>query len=313
MNTQETNSNFSNNMTVREFMNRNKKSDSSEKSFVSGIDTSTTIRIPVYKLKSTDMAQRAFRESHVKKIVDNFDKNKLQPIVVSLRDDVYYIVDGDHRTAAARVKFGKNYLMECKVVTGLTEQEEADLFVSLNEDRLPLTASDDARGKFYAGKKNIIDLYNICKKNHCIYDIKIHENTDDTDNSKMEGWRKIKCIKAMERTYEKLRYNYDDMFRVIKLLSTTWGDNNKDVFQEPMIKMMAVLVKTYGNEMSDRIFISRLSASPDTTPLMLINNANIDRISKKVKTEMKMARAAVYQYNTVRGKTKKLDVSKLGI
>lgn len=310
--TQDVNNKIANNMTVREFRNRCKSNTNiSENNLLNDVDTSTTVRIPVYKLKSTNMAQRAFREKHVQNIVNNFDKNKLQPIVVSYRDSIYYIVDGDHRTAAVRVKFGKDFLMECKVITGLTEQEEADLFVSLNEDRIPLTASDDARGKFYAGKQHIVDLYNICKKNHCVFDIKVQETRDDNNTDDTSIWRKVKCIKAMERTYEELGYNYDDMFRVIKLLSATWVDD-KDVFQEPMIKMMAVLVKTYGDEMSDKTFISRLSASPNHTPSKLIYAGREDRFTK-AKLEKRMARIAVYQYNTAKGRTKKLEINKLGI
>lgn len=311
MNTQESNK-IASNMTVREFRNRNKfSSNVSDTSSSNDVDMSTTVRIPVNKLKSTNMAQRVFKKPHVEEIIDNFDKNQLQPIVVSFRDGIYYIVDGDHRTAAVRVKFGNDYLMECKVVNGLTEKQEADLFVKLNENRIPLTASEDARGKFYAGEQQILDLYNICKKNHCIFDIKVQENSNDDDIEDKSDWRKVKCIKAMERTYEGLGYNYDDMFRIIKLLNTTWADD-KDTFQEPMIKMMAVLIKTYGDEMVDKTFISRLSASPDHTPSKLIYAGREDRFTK-AKLEKRMARIAVYQYNTAKGRTKKLEINKLGI
>lgn len=300
------------NMTVREFLGRKKLETNNFAGKRDGeISEPKIMTIPVMKLKSTSFAQRVFIKSHVQKIVDNFDPKQLQPIVVSHRDGCYYIVDGDHRTAAVRIKFGREHLMNCMVVEGLTETEEAKLFIDLNKNRKPLTAVDEAKGRYNSGDKVIRDLYKICEKNHILLDIKV-ETANKADNASEDVYvGTVKCVRGIERVYRDLGYDYDKMFRIVKLLSSTWFDD-KNTFQEPMLKMMALLIETYGDEISDRVFISNLSASSETTPDKIMSKARERKFSRE-RVEIEMARIVVDRYNTGKAgkRNKKLEKYKL--
>lgn len=307
-------SNPTDNITVREFLNR-KKLETND--FTGKRDRESSepkmMAIPVMKLKSTSFAQRAIIQSHVQNIADNFDPKQLQPIVVSHRNGCYYILDGEHRTAAVRIKFGKEHLMNCMVIEGLTEQEEAKLFIDLNKNRKPLKAVDEAKGRYNSGDKVIRDLYKICEKNHVLLDIKV-ETAKKAENVSEDAYiGTIKCVRGIERVYKNLGYDYDKMSRIIKLLGSTWADD-KDTFQEPMIKMMALLVETYGDEISDKVFVSKLSASSETTPDKIMSEAKTAVKFTHEKVELEMTKNVINHYNkTEKGgkRTKKLDTKRI--
>jgi len=81
--------------------------------------------------------QRATNIKRVQKIVDNFNPNAIGTIYLSMRnDESLHIIDGAHRVLALRqLGLEENYI-NAQVYFGLTPQQEAQLFVIMNESRV---------------------------------------------------------------------------------------------------------------------------------------------------------------------------------
>ena len=76
----------------------------------------------------------------INRIAGNWDWNLFQPLVVARRDDGrLFVVDGQHRLAAARLRRDVMQL-PCVIFASAAPAEEADVFVKLNQERRPLSA-----------------------------------------------------------------------------------------------------------------------------------------------------------------------------
>lgn len=71
-------------------------------------------------------------ERRVFQIAANWDEAKCDAILVSYRDGRFYIVDGQHRTAAAKLAGKRD--MYSKILVGKTELEEYELFSGQDEN-----------------------------------------------------------------------------------------------------------------------------------------------------------------------------------
>lgn len=99
---------------------------------------------------------RPVRNEIAKTWANNFDMRLVGSIIVSRRDGVYYIIDGQHRVQAAKIKGVK--MLPCIVHEKLSYQEEADLFVELNKQRRGLLVYDVFNGQREAGDAEAIEL-----------------------------------------------------------------------------------------------------------------------------------------------------------
>ena len=80
-------------------------------------------KLSVNKLKTDMSYQSPVKDAQVKKIVKDFDPQKLHTIVVNRRDDMnFYIIDGQHRVEA--LKELSIPLVEATVHEGLTIQQD---------------------------------------------------------------------------------------------------------------------------------------------------------------------------------------------
>jgi hypothetical protein len=76
----------------------------------------------------------------IRRIAANWDWGLCQPLYVARRSDgKLYVVDGQHRWAAAKLR-GDVWQLPCVVRSFASTEEEAAAFVALNQERTPLTA-----------------------------------------------------------------------------------------------------------------------------------------------------------------------------
>ena len=95
---------------------------------------------------------RGIRRAHVNEIKNGFRDDMVQPAIVSFRDGRYYIVDHQHQSQAIFElnKCDPNTPILCKVLTGLTYEQEADLYYRLNTGSKPLNFNDKMVGRIEA-------------------------------------------------------------------------------------------------------------------------------------------------------------------
>lgn len=262
------------------YLEQKRKANATDNNSDSRENKSDMMSLPVHKLKVVYTAQRALTKS-VENIVKNFNSNLFMPIVVSERDGIYYVIDGQHRLFAARKLFGEDYLMECKVIHGLSQMEESNLFVKLNSSSKPLQYADKAKGLYYGNDEVTVNIYNICK-NHGV-----ELGIEDDKRASMDG--RITAVKALTDTYNKIGAKQTD--RLVKLLNDTW-DGKSTAFKQEMIKAVGVILSLYGRELDDNKFIKKLGK---VNPAELIRMAKSDRVTN-AKTEAKIARIMVNNY-----------------
>lgn len=96
--------------------------------------------VPVAKCRTEPGAQRAFVQAWADKIAAEFDPDLIGfPFVAAHpdEDDVFVIIDGQHRIDAVKKALGIDQLIECEVVRGVSIARAAQLYRGRNAIRLP--------------------------------------------------------------------------------------------------------------------------------------------------------------------------------
>ncbi|MEG3177032.1 DUF6551 family protein [Sphingomonas sp. RB3P16] len=94
----------------------------------------------------------------IRRIAVEWDWSLCQPLVVARRnDDSLWVIDGQHRLAAARAR-RDIYDLPCVIVASQGAREEAASFVALNQQRRPLAALDIFRAALAAGDMDALAI-----------------------------------------------------------------------------------------------------------------------------------------------------------
>jgi hypothetical protein len=85
-------------------------------------------------------AQRPLNDKWAQKIATDFDPDKFDPPVITKPNGVgqYHIVDGQHRVAAAKMAFGENEQLQCRMVDCEDCARAAEIFYDINSSRKPM-------------------------------------------------------------------------------------------------------------------------------------------------------------------------------
>jgi hypothetical protein len=110
---------------------------------------------PIADLRIDDSYQRSIdtgpSQALVKRIAREWDWGLCQPLNVAKREDgSLWVIDGQHRLAAARDR-GDIYDLPCVVVATRSADDEAAAFVALNQQRRPLSKLDLFKAALAAG------------------------------------------------------------------------------------------------------------------------------------------------------------------
>lgn len=130
------------------------------------MDTITTRieRIPALFLDTSPGYQRSLDLQLVKKIASAIREEALGLVVVSERaGNTFTVIDGQHRVHAVREVDEERELL-CEVHTGMTYQQEAELFVFLQKNRKPMKGIDRFRAEIEAGDERAIAIQKIIEE-----------------------------------------------------------------------------------------------------------------------------------------------------
>lgn len=128
-------------------------------------------------LRVNPSAQREERPGWTAKIVAEWDDAKAQMPHVSRREDgTLYIVEGQHTQAARREVYGPGQKVRAQVYTGLTEEQEAELFLALN-DKKPIDAMSKFKTGVTAGLDVPCDIDRIVRANGCVVGVNAGANS----------------------------------------------------------------------------------------------------------------------------------------
>ena len=231
-------------------------------------------------LRTNPVAQREFRPTWAEEILAKFDLDKFQvPHVNRRADGALYIMEGQHGTWAYREFFGEGQQIQVWLYDGLTEQEEAEFFLSLNNKK-----AVDAMAKFKvgvtAGREVECDIDRIVRANHC-----------HVSREKIPG--AIRSVTALQFVYRGQGPRI--LGEVIRTIATAYGDEG---FEAEIVKGLGLVLGRYPDIDTKHLITKMRSAQGGSKGL--INRANALRLSTGQQKSQCVAGAIVEVYN--RGK-----------
>ena len=197
--------------------------------------------------------QRPVAQKDVDKIVREWNGREVTPVVVSFRDGKFNVVDGQHHIEAMRQKAGgRDVIVPCIIHTGMTYEQEAELYARLDRDKKRLTLRQYTKAVVEAGSDaNILEVKRLTEDVGFIW--ALGEPTGEPFE--------IAPIRALINAYQLL--GGEAFARMLSLMAGAW-QGMPNSLKASMLSGMALFVKTYETELHDRTFIRRMSlVSPD--------------------------------------------------
>lgn len=233
--------------------------------------------------------QRKLDPLRVKKIASNFNPLLVNEIKVSFRGGKYYIFDGQHTTAALKLRNGNMDLdVSCKVFFGLTKADEAKLFSQQNGDLARAVPSNAKMKALYtSGDVDVATIKDIVEKEGLIFDF-----------SQSQGNNKIICCSLIYKLYRSMPQT--DLSEVLRILKTSWN-GERDSMRGEIVEGLAILYTAQKNKFSSDHAIKAFSKeSPNS----------VIRAGKEFESSrggIRFARALLRIYNKGKTSGKRLD------
>lgn len=227
----------------------------------------------------------------VELIKAEFDPYKVNPVTVSLRDGKYYIIDGQH-TAVALYELNDSNphcFIQCKILTGLTREEEAKLFIGMNINIQTLKTPDKIWALFISGDGHAKEFVRIVRANGYDYELK--------------GPKQISAVSACWSIFN----NDPELFaEVLNITRAAWPDNGCAVSTITM-NALAIFVAHHKDEYESSWLIRRLSETSHKEIEKKAKNDNSLSMDKHNETKNYCAyREIVRRYNNNRVKKNRL-------
>lgn len=199
---------------------------------------------------------RGIKRAKVNEIKNDFHEDMVQPAIVSFRDGRYYIVDHQHQSQAIYElnKCDPNTPILCKVLTGLTYEQEADLYYRLNTGSTPLSFKDKLVGRIEAKNPEALEFRNIVES--CGY--VVGGNTNGSLGAVSTTWKMFR------------KDGSKHLSQVLSLTYACWPANKNGV-DSRIIDGISLFLQYHGDEYKTEQFVKRLSIED---PRDLIRKAN---------------------------------------
>lgn len=192
------------------------------------------------QMKINPQAQRALNEAWAKQLADQFNPDLMGFIHVSRRDGWYYIIDGQHRQRAAIIYLGSDQQVQCHVYDNLTNEQEAQLFLELNNTKRQGPMSH-YKVALTAGKPDECDIERICRS----LDLKV--GLDKT-------CEEIGCVTALIAVYRK--HGPGSFSFAMRVIRDAYG---YDGFKRQTISALALIKDRYGDKIAEDRLVERLA------------------------------------------------------
>lgn len=199
--------------------------------------------VPIASMKVSPKAQREFKENHAAEFAADFDLEALGYPVVSKRDGNYYIVDGQHRVAALKMIGWGDQSIQCEVYEGLSEAEEAELFLR-RDKRRAIQAFDRFRIGVVAEREDELDI------NRIVMGCGLRVATDQDSKS-------IAAVGALHKTYQ--NGGAKTLSRSIRILRDGFPDDPA-AFRRELVEGAGLLCQRYNGDLDDAELKKKLAA-----------------------------------------------------
>lgn len=243
--------------------------------------------VPVAQCRVSPRAQRDHTTqgalSRIEDIAANFDPDQFGTLTCSKRGGVYWIIDGGHRWNALLKMGYQDQQVQAWVYHGLTEDEEADLFLALNNVR-PVSAMDKFKVAVVAARPVETNIDTITRGLGL-----------SIGGSKVG---KVSCVKALLKVYD---FGGPKVLETtLRVLRDSYGDPG---FAGKIVEGIGMFVANYQNDFDEAQLVSKLSRKLGGVN-GLLGRAEQIRSSHGVGAPTGVAAAVVETYNQGRGGVK---------
>ncbi|HVW80635.1 MAG TPA: DUF6551 family protein [Mycobacteriales bacterium] len=197
--------------------------------------------VPIDLMRTSPVAQRELNQARVDKLAANFDLEMLGTPTVSKRDGHFYIVDGQHRIEALKEIGWGDQQIQCWTYEGLTEAEEAEKWLVLN-DVLTQSAYDKFARGVVAGRLKECDIDRIVRAQGLAVS-RAHS-----------GQGAISAVGTLTRIYD--RAGPAVLARTLRIIRDAYGDAG---FEAAIIDGIGLLCARYNGDLEDQIAVAKLA------------------------------------------------------
>lgn len=220
--------------------------------------------VPVSALFSDPRYQRPLDQRHVDRMAADFNPDALGVVYVSDRGNgTMAVMDGFHRVAVMRQLGWNDQKMPALVFTGLTLQEEAEIFTAMNKDRRQPSRIHLFRAQVAAGDKHAVAL------NEVLVECGVQVISGP-------GPRHLQAVGAVQKIVEIA--GPDVVRRAIKIATAAWSQYD-DALTGPLLSGLALLIYAEGG-IDDKAMTKQLA---NHTPALIMNKA---KVTKEVNPEL---------------------------
>lgn len=200
--------------------------------------------VPLDQIHVSAIAQRDLNPARVDQILANLDLEQIGNPTVNLREgdtDAYCVIDGQHRVAALRGYFedDPSIKIQCWAYFGLTEAQEAEKFLKLN-DVLGVSAFAKFHVGVTAGRPVESDIDRIVRANGCVV------SQDHIPGA-------IGAVGALRTIYT--RTGAANLARTIQVVYGAYGDTG---LENSVLLGVAFALDRYGKDIEDARLVNQL-------------------------------------------------------
>jgi hypothetical protein len=197
--------------------------------------------VPIAQIKVSPLAQRELKQARVDHIAANLDVEQIGNPTVNERDGAFYIIDGQHRVEALRKIGWGDQQIQCWRYVGLTESEEAEKFLKLN-DTLAVSAFAKFRVGVQAGREVECDIDRIVRANDlCV-------SLDAVPGA-------IRAVGTLRRIY--VRADGHTLARTLRIIRDAYGDAG---LEASVLDGIGLLCQRYNGELDEPTAVERLGS-----------------------------------------------------
>jgi len=201
--------------------------------------------VPLGKMYVSELGQREIRDYRVDTLVSEFDLDRIGRPVLNFRDSRYFILDGQHRIAALKRWNGPGWetvQIECQVFRGLTESQEAEMFLRLN-DVLTVSVFDKFAKAVVAGRESESTIQRTVEQQGLTI-------------SKHKTPGSIGAVGTLVKVYK--RSNKETLGRALRIIRDAYGDAG---FEGSVVDGIGHLCQRYNGALDEQMAKERLGAA----------------------------------------------------
>ncbi len=204
--------------------------------------------IKIKNLVSNQEYQRNLSMQHIHRTAANFDPYQINPVKVSRRDGINYVINGQHTIEIVALASGSRETpVWCMIYDDLSYEHEANIFANQQKYVKSLIPYEVFLANLEAGNDKQLIIKDLVESYHLVI------------SNKAKKPNHICAVSTIEEIYD--RYGFHTLDRVLGLLVNTWQGEDQS-FSSNILKATAKLISVYGPDFDDAIFIEKVGAVP---------------------------------------------------